>query len=144
MDKDERQKIYTLLSKYYPNARQLKDKHTLLAWGYALQRFPYEAVKNAVIDYATGNKYFPDLADITAPLAHSIRVDRPSPGTARDAQLCALWRREMDRLRPLRRAAGLPVSPEEARAAGMSAARWWQQLEARGLNPILDQEEVSL
>lgn len=66
MNAAERQKIYTLLSKFYPNARQLNDRTLLTAWGLVLAKFPYAAVKDAVLSYAAGNKFFPDLSDITA------------------------------------------------------------------------------
>lgn len=68
MNHHERQKIYDLLSQYFPNAKQLRDKKTLTAWGFALERFPYDDVKTAVINYAISNKFFPDLADVTAGL----------------------------------------------------------------------------
>ncbi len=95
MNHHERQKIYGLLSQYYPNARQLKDKKTLTAWGFALERFPYDAVKKAVIDYAISNKYFPDLADITAgltpvttaPAAATVHMDKNAMLQARWTQL---------------------------------------------------------
>ena len=81
MDVKERQKIYDLLSQYFPHARQVKDPKTRTAWGLALAQFPYEAVKNAVVAYAISNKYFPDLADITGALAPDSGARRTAPAT---------------------------------------------------------------
>ena len=68
MTVDERQKIYTLLSKFFPNAKQLKDRSTLTAWGLILENYTYDDVKTAVLRYAAKNKFFPDPADITGSL----------------------------------------------------------------------------
>ena len=68
MTKEDTAKIFVLMQQFYPNARQLKDSTTRLAWELAIQRFPYEAVKNSVVEYAIGNKFFPDLSDITSGL----------------------------------------------------------------------------
>lgn len=95
MNHHERQKIYDLLSQYFPNARQLKDKKTLTAWGLALEKFPYDDVKTAVINYAISNKFFPDLADITsglvpvnaAPTAAPVPMDKYAILQARWVQL---------------------------------------------------------
>lgn len=97
MDRTERQRIYDLLSRYFPNARQLKDKKTLTAWGLALERFAYHDVKRAVISYAISNKYFPDVADITAGLAIADPAADAAPATpnrcgAVQARAAALFR----------------------------------------------------
>lgn len=68
MDRECRQKIYTLLSQFYPNAKQLQSKETLTAWGMVLARYDYEAVKASVLDYAAKNRFFPNLSDLTAEL----------------------------------------------------------------------------
>lgn len=68
MTKEEVGKVFTLLQQFYPNARQLQDRTKRLAWELALKRFPYNDVKNAVVDYAIANKYFPDMVDITGGL----------------------------------------------------------------------------
>ena len=98
MDKNERQKIYTLLSKYYPRARQLKDSATLTAWGYVLERYTYEDVKNSVINYAARNKYFPDLADLTGGLKPIFRENPISEAERMDMErtkrLVERWRKE--------------------------------------------------
>ena len=41
---------------------------------------------------------------------------------------------ERDRLIPLRSAAGIPATAEEAKTAGMTATEWWNQCERAGLN----------
>lgn len=95
MDKEEARKIYTLLAQYYPHARQLRDKLTLTAWGYVLERFAYSDVKDAVIGYAAKNKFFPDLSDLTAGLT-------PLPT---DRETAAAWE-EIRRMRLLARRMG--------------------------------------
>jgi len=64
MTKEERTKILLLLSQYYPNAKQLRDKNRVAAWELVLARFPYDDVKNAVVEYAASHKFFPDVSDI--------------------------------------------------------------------------------
>ena len=68
MTRDERQKIYRLLSQYYPNARQLQSRETLTAYGLVLAKFTYADVKNAVIRHAANCKFFPDVAELVAGL----------------------------------------------------------------------------
>lgn len=95
MDENERRKIYTLLSKFYPNARQLRDSATLTAWGYVLENYTYEDVKEAVIDYAAKKKFFPDLADLTGSLT-PISARDPQP-ERRDKPMGAKERRDLER-----------------------------------------------
>lgn len=149
MDKDERQKIYTLLSKYFPNAKQLRDQEALTAWGLVLRKYTYDDVKTAVIEYAAKHKYFPDLADITGGLSPEPSALPVDLGPGRDQRtmgpidlrereiqerLFARMREERVRLLPLRRAAGIPATWPEALAAGMTCREWWDACEKAGLN----------
>ena len=68
MTRDERQKIYRLLSQYYPNARQLQSRETLTAYGLVLAKFTYADVKDAVIRHAANCKFFPDVSELVAGL----------------------------------------------------------------------------
>ena len=68
MDKEERRKVYRLLHQYYPRARQLQSPETLTAWGFVLENYTYEDVKNKILKYVATNKYFPDISDITGDL----------------------------------------------------------------------------
>ncbi|MGM9640539.1 MAG: hypothetical protein ACI3V3_04155 [Faecousia sp.] len=136
MDKNERQKIYTLLSKYYPRARQLKDAATLTAWGYVLEKYTYDDVKNSVINYAASNKYFPDPSDITGGLT-------PIPNTSPEPERRDLpmgekerrclersihWQQEWhDHLRAL----GLPTF-REATMGGMDPGEYNRLLCSKG------------
>lgn len=147
MDKADLRRVCTLLSKFYPNARQLKDRDTLAAWGLALADFPYEDVKTAVLDYAVRNKYFPDLSDLTAHLAQPAVPPRPSPrlgatGWAEHRALYDRWRAEEDRLAPLRAAAGLPGTWAEAEAACMTCTQWYGLLARQGLSSADFPKEV--
>lgn len=64
MTKDERSKIYSLLSKFYPSAKQLKDQAALTAYGLVLEKYTYEDVKAAVIEYASKSRYFPHISEL--------------------------------------------------------------------------------
>ena len=68
MDREDRQKIYTLLSQFYPKAKPLQSKETLTAWGKVLERYDYEAVKSSVLDYVAKSRFFPNISDLTAGL----------------------------------------------------------------------------
>lgn len=137
MDEADRKKIYTLLSKFYPNAKQLQDRATLTAWGFVLEKFTYDDVKAAVLDYAARNKYFPDLSDITGSLTPE-RGDVPDLPDGRDnppgeiEQKCresalewqAEWHAQLH-------AMGLPTF-REATQAGMSPGAWLRLLQEKG------------
>ena len=80
MNREERKKIYFLLSQFYENAKQLKSPEKLTAWGLVLQNYTYGDVKAKVLEYAAQNKYFPDISDITAgltPVASESGEDEP-------------------------------------------------------------------
>lgn len=134
MNEADRKKIYTLLSKFYPNARQLQDRATLTAWGYVLENYPYDDVKAAVLEYAARNKYFPDLSDITgglAPLSSEPITPRHTPmGETERRHLAQIeaWQREWhEELR----AKGLP-NFREATQAGLTPGQWLRLLTAKG------------
>ena len=60
--------LQALLGGFFPTAPQLKNPLLWEAWRQALQTIPYEAVKSRAVEYALENKFFPDLADLTAGL----------------------------------------------------------------------------
>lgn len=95
MKLEERQKIYALLARYYPNAKQLKNPAVLTAWGYILERLSYSDVKKAVIAYAARNKFFPDVADITSDLI--AEIDRYAPPAQRELEDMECTRRCWER-----------------------------------------------
>lgn len=67
MNKNETRKLFALLKEFWPN-KQLSEK-LCSAWELALQPYDYSAVRAAAAAYAGKNKYFPDVADLTAGLA---------------------------------------------------------------------------
>lgn len=67
MTKTETAKLFTLLGQFYPNKAPTAELR--LAWELALEPYAYEDVRTAAIAYARGNKFFPDLVDITGGLA---------------------------------------------------------------------------
>lgn len=134
MTEVERKKIYTLLSKFYPNARQLKDRSTLTAWGLVLEQFPYDAVKSSVLSYAARNKYFPDLADITGGLPHQPEEEQISRSVSmgekerQDLKKSMAWQQEWhEHLRSM----GLPTL-REAVQANMTPGQWLLLLQEKG------------
>lgn len=98
MNRTEREKIYRLLSNFYPNAKQLQSRETLTAYGLALERFTYEDVKTAVVDYAMRNKFFPDLSDLLSGLTPE--ATRPAAGET-DGRMAELLERVFDKPRHL-------------------------------------------
>lgn len=79
MTHEERQKIYHLLSEFYPKAKRLQKPETRTAWGLILEQFTYEDVKNAVLTYAAKNKFHPDISDITGGLVPVAGAPEPEP-----------------------------------------------------------------
>lgn len=137
MNEADRKKIYTLLSKFYPNARQLQDRATLTAWGYVLEKFTYDDVKTAVLDYAARNKYFPDLSDITGGLAPAVSA-APQTLTERTAPMGETERRHLAAAMEWQKdwhahlhSLGLP-SFREATQAGLSPGQWLRLISSKG------------
>ena len=89
MNKDEREKIYMLLSQFYPNARELKSRETLTAYGLVLARFSYEDVKASVLDHVTKNKFFPNVSELVGKLnpISALKQDNAKPSERNAALL---------------------------------------------------------
>ena len=98
MDKAERERLYTLLAQFYPNAKQLNPV-TLTAWGAVLEAYDYEPVKASVLDYAAHNKYFPDLSDLLAPL-HAVNMVVEAPSSASKAWMKPYLEKYMKETKP--------------------------------------------
>lgn len=139
MTVDERQKIYRLLSKFYPNAKQLQDRETLTAWGIVLEDYTYDDVKTAVLRYAAKNKFFPDLADITgdltpvaaaAPVVNHDRF-RPHVMGPGERRHLAEMQQLMEEWHEVLRSKGLPTF-REATQAGMTPGQWLRLLDSKG------------
>ena len=108
MNREERKKIYLLLSQYYPQAKQLKSSATLTAWGLILENFTYEDVKRKVLSYATRNKFFPDISDITGDLpVIEGPAEEPAYKPAREAWE-ERWQEHVERLKQQEAASGGP------------------------------------
>lgn len=65
MDKAETGKIFTLLRQFYPHAAAAKEEYFRYAWELALRPYSYDDVRASALRYATREKFFPDLADLT-------------------------------------------------------------------------------
>ena len=132
MTKGDCDKVFTLLRQFYRNARQLSDKTTLLAWELALERFPYDAVKNSVLDYAARNKFFPDLADITAglPLETAAPADT-APAQEQDRSMQPWMIQHMQKMADDFPVDGCPLW-SDAKESGMPWSAWVKIYRERG------------
>lgn len=89
MEKNEVGKLFTLLGQFYPN-KQLSE-NMKLAWGIALEPYRYGDVKTAAVAYVRRNKFFPDVADLTAGLETT--EDKPAEKPV-DRKAEAAWMRK--------------------------------------------------
>jgi hypothetical protein len=65
MTKEEFSKVWTLITElWFEQAKKRKPK----VWYIGLQPYSMEEVTDRIMEYARNNKFFPDLADITAGL----------------------------------------------------------------------------
>lgn len=69
MTKDETGKLFTLLKQFYPNKSVTQEMR--LAWEIVLEPYSYDDVKAAAVAYVRKNKFFPDIADLTAGLSEN-------------------------------------------------------------------------
>lgn len=66
MDGEATSRILSLLAQYFPNRKITPE--TQRAWQLALKPYDYKDIKAQVVRYVRRNKFFPDVADITAAL----------------------------------------------------------------------------
>lgn len=143
LNMSEVNKLFDLLKELHGKDKP-RDKRTIAIWAKVLEPWAYTQVRAAVIERArSGNRYYPDPSEITQflPKQTDAGATAPQPWKgvnidARESQnrLFSRMKEERDRLIPLRRAAGLPATIDEAKLAGMNPTEWWNALEASGLN----------
>lgn len=139
--------LFDLLGLYYSGHPGLSVKNIRAAWLSVLEPYSRETVKKAVLEYLRVNTNFPrpqEIAVLCPPLpvtpveqsSRTMGPVGPLDAKAKEEQnrLFARMKAERERLIPLRRAAGLPATMEEAKAAGMTSGEWWNALETAGLN----------
>ena len=139
--------LFDLLGLYYSGHPGLSVKNIRAAWLSVLEPYSRETVKKAVLEYLRVNTNFPrpqEIAVLCPPLpvtpveqsSRTMGPVGPMDAKAKEEQnrLFARMIAERDRLSPLRRAAGIPATAEEAKTAGMTATEWWNQCERAGLN----------
>ncbi len=147
MEISDIQEIWKHIKALHPNTPEEKrprlSGRIAKVWVNELSGYSVEQVIKAVESHAGKCRYWPDLSEIKAELpGRSVAgATKPQPRggadlRAKEAQdhLFARMKAERDRLIPLRRAAGLPATMEEAKAAGMTSGEWWNALETAGLN----------
>lgn len=122
MNREERQKIYRLLSQFYPDAKQLAHPETRTAWGLVLENYTYGDVKARVLEYASRSIYFPKLADITRNLTPEETPTPVEPHTAPPAsKYTEEWLSRVDALKQQEAALGGPCQLRKLWDADRSA-----------------------
>ena len=66
MDKNDMDRLWTLLSTVWSRAPEKEDRQLKQAWQLALEPYAYGEVRKAAAEYIRKNKFFPDIYDITA------------------------------------------------------------------------------
>ena len=133
-------KLFDLLKELHGKDKP-RDNRTIAIWSKVLEPWTYQQVRAAAIERARGgNRVYPDPAEIAQFLPDpAVPVPQPVVGMdarAKEAQDClfARWKEAQERLIPLRHAAGLPATMDEAKDAGMTYTQWMTALEAAGLD----------
>lgn len=141
MKNSDVEKIWAHMREKYPNKAGMnllsQTPEVASCWAAELERYTLKQVIDAIDARAAKSKRWPTLDSIKAELSHLHTVKLgPAERRAKQKQdrLFARMKAERDRLIPLRRAAGLPATAEEAKAAGMTSGEWWNALETAGLN----------
>lgn len=65
-ERSELDMFFDLYQQFWPNKKISKNMR--LAWGLALESFPYRDIKAAAVAHARKNKFPPDVSDLTARL----------------------------------------------------------------------------
>ena len=68
MTQNEFNRVWRLFETLFPAAAKKKSENDRAVWRVGLEPYDLRDVTDAVMDYARQSKFFPDLADITAPL----------------------------------------------------------------------------
>ena len=146
MTRNDVDDLFELLEYYFSGHQKLKVKGLKAAWQAVLEPYSREDVKSALMSFLREKPGFPTPQEIAIrcpalPRYSPEGATKPQPmggmdHRAKEAQdrLYARWKKEQDRLIPLRRAAGIPATWPEAQAAGMTSSGWWNALEAAGMN----------
>lgn len=135
--------LFDLLELYYSGHPGLAVKNIRTAWLAVLEPYRREDVRRAVTEYLRSHATFPRPQEIAVLCPHlspaaakrNTGADWPMDAEAMEAQksLILRARAELERLIPLRRAAGIPATEDERKAAGMPFSTWMRVLEAAGL-----------
>lgn len=133
MEQADVNRLFELLRQLYPNARQVQANNGVLkqTWGLVLEPYEYRQIRAAAIDYARGNKFFPDVADLTMGLPAAQRERSAPPVVHREEdveKMAAL----AERLAAKYREAGVQP-PSEAVEMGWTLERWSQACRAAGI-----------
>lgn len=81
MNRQEIDRIWTLLGKCRQGDEHLKDTDLKLAWELILEPYKYEDVKRAVVAHFRESKFWPDVGEITRFLPPLPEGERPTVTT---------------------------------------------------------------
>lgn len=137
MDQKDVDKLFRLLSQYYPNAKQLRNPDTKLAWALALKQYAYDDIRAAAVEHGAHEKFFPDIADLTK------RCSAPQEKVAQRMDLAPCLIRDVKQLEEIEPllaemqslmgqdyvSAGVP-HPSAARKMGWTLEQWVQECRA--------------
>ncbi len=87
MSSNEFEKVWRLLESLFPTAAAKKKPVDKTVWKHALEPYDMKDVTDRIMVYAKNNKFWPDLADITAKML-SVQFN-PEAAIIRMARLLA-------------------------------------------------------
>lgn len=133
MDVKDTEKLFNLFRSFFPNAKQLDSKPTQRAWVAALEPYNSDDVVAAAIAYFQKNKFFPDLADITAGLKQEKKEKQDAENISwmKPYIIKNFSRRSVEHADRYH-AAGVPTYPE-ATDKGISFGGWMEMCRKAGL-----------
>ena len=117
MDREDMDRLWTLLSTVWSRAPQIGDRKLRQAWTLALEPFSYGQIRSAAAEYIRNNKFFPDICDITA----LVKAEKTEPETPRDSYRAL--ERHAEEIRSEYHRRGVP-SPGEALRDGFGYSKW--------------------
>lgn len=133
MTRNDVHRLFDLLGQLYQGNRRPRDAVTVAIWAEVLKPWSYEQVRQAVVERARVNRYYPDPSEIAGflPPVDEPPVDRCArlgPVELRHRAELKAWQKEWHaQLRGL----GLP-DLHEAVEDGITPGEWTRQLIAAG------------
>ena len=130
MQKQDAEKLFLLLTQFYPAAAAKKEKDSFVhAWFLLFEPYSYKTVRQAILEHARECRFFPDASEIMQRLSKAQDEDwaqeqrkyinNPSPECIKQ---------ELRQLHRRLRQAGLP-NTVEAKKQGIPYKEYFQMLQ---------------